>query len=221
MVYIEKLEKLGYPRDFILEFKEHIQIFDFEKGDIIKDYNTNFDSYIYFVLSGGVKLYFYLNNSYSFVAESSAGDIIGLEFSLRNKARFPKGEFDLVVEAMEDVEIMTIPSEKLLKTKMGEDFWKAVAIKLANNYIHDFNTMLEKNILGHKAYFLKFLDNKNYKIEYENTQEIAEMLNMNLRTLQRTIKYFKEKGIITKKKGIIKVIDINAFKKLRDEYMYK
>ena len=54
---------------------------------------------------------------------------------------------------------------------------------------------------------------------FGNTKELSELLNTNLRTLQRIMRKLKEEGIIEKTKNKIWVVDDEAFEAALEEHL--
>lgn len=214
MNILEKLLDLGFNKDIASKYIDLAELYKYKKGYIIKDYTDKRNRYIYILLSGKIRIHFQSDNHLEFIKEISPGDIVGIEFTMfgyKLKSKQDIEDFSVLIDASEDSEVLCLPINKLVKLNFDSEFWKILSFRLAENYMKNMYTLLEKNMYDPKIYFLRYLKKNNFKINFTRSSEVAEALNINLRTFQRIVKFFKEKDVIFKEKNCIKVKNMQFF----------
>ncbi|MCK5779601.1 MAG: hypothetical protein KAH04_01175 [Psychrilyobacter sp.] len=195
----EILEKINFKELIGTEFEDLMSIEKLSKGtSIYYERFKNFNSY--FLIEGKTQHVIYTPEGREFYRNFFKGEIPGLNFSLSNKEspeRFRPFDVDVIIK--EDSLVAYLPLERVLDLEF--DGKVAVLEKIitmgVEDHFKEFNNLLLKSIYSDEEFFIKYLEKKKI-INMKTSKEVSEHLNINLRTLQRFLKKFIEKGIIEK-----------------------
>ena len=203
------IKKLGFDGLISTSLIDNFYIITEKKGDRKELYGSN-EGMAWYVLKGKVKITCYFKeDDKEFFWELEEGEWFGIEdVILENHA-----EYD--VEAYTDVSVVLVPLRKILNNySSGKILKKIMRDMAASARIREIKAATRIGY-GNEKFFLKYLEKNDFILKYNNTKELSEILNMNQRTLQRTLKKLTEKEIITRETKIIKVPDIQVY----EEYM--
>lgn len=211
MDYLNELEIAQYfPEEIIKEVK----VERFKKGDIIvmEAFHTG---NAWRIVEGSVKVTIYPDLGQEFNGEFKTGEWIGVASILTENV------VTADMEAREEVVLLTIPLRKMIDKypDIMANLWERIAKGASNEFIRFLGGTLAKAVMTNEGYFLRYLDENGRELIFENTKELSELVNTNLRTLQRIIKKLKEEGIIEKSRKAIRVIDHDKFEDLYSQQM--
>lgn len=206
---MEYLIDLKIAKQFPEEIIKSIKVEKFKRGDIIvmEAFHTG---NAWRVVEGSVKVTIYPELGQEFNGEFRAGEWIGVASILTENV------IAADMEAREDVVILTIPLRRMIDNHpdIMVNLWEKIAKGASYEFIRFLSGTLAKAMMTNEGYFLKYLDENGRELVFENIKELSELVNTNLRTLQRIIKKLKEEGVIEKSRKSIKVIDHEKFRKL-------
>lgn len=174
---------------------------------------------------------FFLKNGYIYKVIDGEVIISGyhMEKELEVNMNFKKGEHlglaGLLEEEIVDFVVRGFPKAKLLELPVRDvleevsprillGVYKNLTTSMINNLFKFFSVYAAKVNFSNDQFFINFLLEKDGTYEYTTTESLAQLLHIDLRTIQRIIKRFIEKKIIKKNGKIITIIDIEEAKKL-------
>jgi len=127
--------------------------------------------------------------------------------------KYDEGEMDFMdvdIIAKEDSVILALPFERVEEMELEESIknqvLKKVSIMGMRDHLRNSKYLIFRNVYSSEEFVIKYLE------EYENgsikdTKDLAEVLNINLRSLQRLLKKFYQLGFITNSEGYITLKD--------------
>ncbi len=68
--------------------------------------------------------------------------------------------------------------------------------------------------LSNEQYLVEFLISSGGSFTYTSTSELAQLLNMDIRTMQRAVRKIIENGTLEKNRKTLKIIQMDSAKKL-------
>lgn len=174
---------------------------------------------------------FFLKNGYIYKVIEGEVIISGyhVEKDLEVNMNFKKGEHlglaGLLEEEIVDFIVRGFPEAKLLELPVGDvlekvsprillGVYKNLTTSMIKNLLKFFSVYAAKVNFSNDQFFINFLLENNGTYEYKSTESLAQLLHIDLRTLQRIIKRFVGKKIIKKNGKVLTIIDIEEAKKL-------
>ncbi len=200
---LSTMEVIKYlPEDIVKEMK----ILRYEKGDIIS-LDAFHTGTAWKIIEGSIKATIFTQHGQEFNGEFRRNEWFGTASVLVENP----GSID--VEALEACVLVSLPLKLMIDRYPEEtkNLWEMIAKGAAIEYNRILSGSISKALLTNEGYFLKYLKDNNNKIKFENTKELSELLNTNLRTVQRIVKKLKAMGIIEKGRREIRVLDENKF----------
>lgn len=201
----EVLKGLGLEELIETPLMKDIHIIKGDAGERKKLYKC-IEGRAWYVLKGRVKMVSFFEDGREFFWELEDGEWFGIEDAVL------KSEGHCDVDSYSEAVILEIPVEKIIEGEMtSKDMLKRII------HIMSLSTKSreEKNALriGYRdeLYFLKYLERRNFNINYSNVKELSETLNINRRTFQRILRRLSCKGILQKTKSKITVDNMEAF----------
>lgn len=198
--YLSKMKMVQYLPEEILQ---KIMIKSFDKGEMI-EMGAFVNGYIWNILDGVVRVTIYDEHKGEYYGEFTVGEWVGVAGCLMNIKR---GTVD--IEAKTNVIVMRIPLREYIDKYPDKALylWENIAKASAMEFSKILGGTLAKALLSNEGYFLKHLKENNMKVSYKNTRELSELLNTNLRTLQRILRKLTDDGVIGRSKHEIWVVD--------------
>lgn len=198
MTRSEILYILGLGKLIDTNFENFMDIIKIKKGDIIYYSQDKKMSAIY-VLEGKVQYIVYSPEGGEFYIDYFSGDLAGigasLSYQLKNKM---KRSFEADLIGKEDSIIITLPLEKIfdMEFKGKEEILKKLIFLFAEEHFQVSEYFFHKSLYSEENFFIKIVE--KHRVINKGTKELSEMLNINLRTLQRIIKNLQKAGVIIK-----------------------
>lgn len=179
----------------------------------IKEGNTKYcgaDEYIptFYVIEGNLQFIVYTPEGGEFYIDLSPGDLSGvnmnLSMALGNK--FDRS-FEGELNAKQDSVVVELPLEKLIGLEFKNK--SAVLERLLRLSVKEglerSRYLFFKSIYSDEEFLIKVLEKR--RLFNMSTKDISEILNINLRTLQRLLKNLASLGIIKKTNKSVELID--------------
>lgn len=168
--------------------------------------------YAWYIIEGTVITTTYFLDDKELFWELKEGTWTGLPDALLNTIP----EYDLKV--LRGTKILEIPIYDILQTnEIPKNFYKKILVEFANTVKPAVKNATARLRFSDEMFFLKHLENNNYKVTFISLKDLAELLNINLRTFHRIIKKLMLNNIITKESDSIEVVDPSKI----DEYISK
>ena len=198
--------------DFLSNLKYTIQTFS--KNELIVRQGDVCDA-LYMLMQGSVKTEMIIEN----------GSLLGIEIIKAPRPLAPaflfsdNNHFPVDVTALEDVEIMQIPKEEIMRLMMtNPDFMKQYLTHNSNRtqfLTNRLQLLSIKTIKGKVAHFLleQVNDGKSSFLLNRNQTELAEFFGVARPSLARSLSEMVQEGIISIHKKEFTILDV---KRLRD-----
>lgn len=183
-----------------------IKVEEYEKGDIM-EMEAFQSGKVWKILEGQAKMTIYMEHGGEYYGDFSTGEWMGVAACLIDLV----GTVD--IEAKKKTKVLIIPLKEMIRNhpEVMQHLWEKIATGSALEFVRVLGGTLAKAVLSNEGYFLKYLSQNNMRIKFTNTRELSELLNTNLRTLQRIIRKLKEEGVIEKSRNEIWVVDEEKF----------
>lgn len=166
---------------------------------------------LYMVKEGGIIVYGYVDDHLEFNMDFDIGDCIG------QADLFHRENIDFIIRGKPTALILEIPAKKIMEKgdiKFLNFLYEKMLEKMVTNIIKLFKTYAAKVNFSNEQYFINFLLNNGGSFTFTSTEDLAYILHIELRTVQRVIKKLSTEGIIQKSKKTISIIDEEAAKDL-------
>lgn len=166
---------------------------------------------LYMVKEGGIIVYGYVDDHLEFNMDFDIGDCIG------QADLFHRENIDFIIRGKPTAIILEIPAKKIMEKgdiKFLNFIYEKMLNKMVTNIIKLFKTYAAKVNFSNEQYFINFLLNNGGSFTFTSTEDLAYILHIELRTVQRVIKKLTNQGIIEKSKKTISITDEEAAKEL-------
>ncbi len=205
-------KKLDYLRDIGIadilseDLVKKIKVEEYEKGDIM-EMEAFQSGKVWKILDGQAKMTIYMEHGGEYYGDFTTGEWMGVAACLIDLV----GTVD--IEAKKKTKVLTIPLKEMIRNhpEVMQHLWEKIAKGSALEFVRVLGGTLAKAVLSNEGYFLKYLSQNNMRVRFTNTRELSELLNTNLRTLQRIIRKLREEGVIEKSRNEIWVVDVEKF----------
>lgn len=196
-----------------MPLKEAIDLFKIEsykKGDIINfTGNSKKNGFVWSIVSGNAKQIFYPDNSREYVVISEKGQWLGAPSII-------SGIHPIMdVEFLADTEILVFPLGRIIKERddIMAELWEKIARDVCDFFLQITFLNMARSSMSNEAIFIKYLIDHNFSIQGIPTKILSEILDINLRTLQRIISNLEKRKFISRKRKLnhIWVDDIDIF----------
>ena len=133
----------------------------------------------------------------------------------------PFTAIEVDVEAKEDSIVLSLPFEKVedmeLEERLKGQILKKVSLMGMREHFEHSKYLIFRNVYSNEEFVIKYLE------EYENdrikdTKDLAEVLNISLRSLQRVLKKFYQMGLIENTEGHIRLKDREGLEKYKRKF---
>lgn len=217
MTKAEILRKLGLDELAGTEFEDIMEILELEKGESI--YCDRDDKlFAQYLLEGRAQYIIYTPEGGEFYINIFQGEVRGINRCFfRTLEDEVKGNFEADLLAKEDSVIAKLPMGKIFDMEFPNKeklLQKVIEMIVKENFKHS-RYLFFKNVYSDEEFLIKVLE--TYDQVKVTTKELAELLNINLRTLQRLVKNLDDAGIISRESKSISILD----KEKLEEYKMK
>lgn len=162
------------------------------------------EGFVYKVIEGIVIASGYLEGDMEFNVQFSEDEYLGMA------SIYEVEIVDYLIRAYPKGTLLEIPVNEALE-KINPQFvlnvYKILTKRTIKNTIKLFKLYGAKVNFNNEQYFLYFLMSNNMKFTYSSTEDLASLLHIELRTLQRIIKKLSEGGIIKKDGKTLSIIN--------------
>ncbi|MFR1707377.1 MAG: transcriptional regulator YeiL [Clostridium sp.] len=200
------IEKYNIDHIFSSSMREHMELFNFKRGQCIckEDEDIN---YLFFFVEGKAKVYINLKNGKSLLLCFYYPFMVLGDLELINRTKA-----STTMEVIDDTYCIGLPFNKVREELLNDaKFLRFICSSLGNkmdsssrNGSINLLYPLENRLA---SYIMATMGNEN-RIEFDETlTEIAELLGTSYRHLLRTINNLVSKGILRKDKAGYEVID--------------
>jgi len=189
---IQQLVEAGLENEFILH---HLT-----KKDILFPKEEK----AYLIKKGSALAYGYTDEGLEFHMKFQKGDGIGL------LNVFIEDNLDFILRGMNECVVLEIPIKKSLQStniKFILSVYEEILTTMSGNLFKILKDYAAKINYSNEQYLLNFIMAKGGFYQFSTTEDLAHLLHIDLRTLQRIIKKLSESGTIIKKKNTIKILD--------------
>lgn len=169
------------------------------------------DGSLYLVKEGGIIVYGYIDDHLEFHMDFNPMDCIG------QADLFHRENIDFIIKGKPSALILEIPAKKIMEkgdTRFLNFLYEKMLTKMVTNIIKLFKTYAAKINFSNEQYFVNFLLNNGGSLSFTSTEDLAYILHIELRTIQRVIKKLSKQGIIKKSKKTLTITDMDAAKDL-------
>lgn len=166
---------------------------------------------LYMVKEGGIIVYGYIDDHLEFHMDFDIDDCIG------QADLFHRENIDFIIRGKPSALILEIPAKKIMEKgdiKFLNFIYEKMLSKMVTNIIKLFKTYAAKVNFSNEQYFINFLLNNGGSFTFTSTEELAYILHIELRTIQRVIKKLSGEGMVQKSKKTITITDMEAAKDL-------
>lgn len=199
------LHELGLDKLIGTDFETFMNVIDMKKGDTVY-YSQDKEMTAIYVLEGKVQYVVYSPEGGEFYIDYFPGDLAGIGATLSHQIKNKmKRSFEADLIARKDSIIVTLPFEKMFDMKFEgkEETLKKFIFLFAEEHFQVSEYFFHKSLYSEESFFIKILE--KHKVINKTTRELSEMLNINLRTLQRIIKILQKAEVIVKENKKISI----------------
>lgn len=207
MTKAEILRELGLEELAGTGFEGIMEIVELKKGESVYCDNAG-KLFAQYLVEGRMQYIIYTPEGGEFYINVFPGEIRGVNrcfFRIVEDEFIGNFEADLL--AKEDSVIAKLPLGKIFEMEFPQKeklLQKIIEIIVRENFKHS-RYLFFKNIYSDEEFLIKILE--KYDHVKVTTKELAELLNINLRTLQRLVKNLDDAGIISRENKTISIID--------------
>lgn len=216
-----------YSIDLIFKenIREHMELFSFEKGEIIYSKGSEIE-YMYFHVEGKIKVYTLHDNGKSILLKiykplSILGDVELLtDYKIQCN-----------VESLNETVLIGISMDFVRKYADCDTEFLKFIIRNLSSKLYNISNAASINLLFPlesrlASYLLSISDYENkgqgsIEIKMEKLEEVSTLLGTSYRHLNRTLKEFILEGTIEKRKGIITIKKLEKLKELSHGNLYE
>lgn len=199
------LEELKQIEDASLE--KSFFLHKITKGDVFIPREES----LYLIVEGTALVYAYTDGDLEFNLEFGPGECVG------QLGAFHQENMDFILRGMDSCTIVDIPiQEAMLKTNIHSlvNIYQRMLTAITQNLLKVLKSYGAKVNFSNEQYLLNFLISKGGSYTITSVEVLAQLLHIEMRTLQRVIRRVIDKKIIEKNNKTIKIIDMDAAEKI-------
>lgn len=167
--------------------------------------------YVWYIIDGGVITSTYFSGEKELFWELKKGTWTGLPDAILNI--YPEHNLKI----LRGTKVLEIPLYDMLQSDdLSAKLYKKILVEFASTIRPAVKNAAARLKCGDEIFFLKYLENNNYKITFTSLKDLAEILNINLRTFHRILKKLVVNSIIIKKIDSIEVLNPGCVDKYID-----
>jgi len=170
---------------------------------------------IYFVREGSIMVSVFIEDNTEFNMKFSQGEVLG------KVDLFQEEGFDGIIKGMPSATLLELPIQELLKKtdiKFIIFIYEKMMTSMSRNILSLFKTYAAKVSYSNEQYFISHLMSEGGSVTYSSTEELALLLHIDIRTLQRIIKKLRSEKLIEKDGKALTVVDIQAAEEMLINY---
>lgn len=169
------------------------------------------DDCLYLVKKGKVISTVFIEERLVFNMEFKEGECLGHVDLFLDEA------MDLILKGMPSATLLELPLKKLIDITDIHFLLNLYNIMIKNlliNILKLIKNHAAKIKLSNEQYLVEFLISSGGSFTYTSTSELAQLLNMDIRTMQRAVRKLIENGTLEKNRKTLKIIQMDSAKKL-------
>ncbi|GLI55328.1 hypothetical protein PM10SUCC1_08420 [Propionigenium maris DSM 9537] len=166
---------------------------------------------LYIVKSGKVISTVFIEERLEFNMEFKEGECLGHVDLFLDEA------MDLILKGMPTATLLELPIMKLINNTDIQFLLNLYNIMIKNlllNTLKLIKTHAAKLSLSNEQYLVDFLISSGGTFTYTSTSELAQLLNMDIRTMQRALKRLIENKTLEKSRKILKIIHMDSAREI-------
>lgn len=166
---------------------------------------------LYLIVEGMALVCAYTEEDLEFNLEFGPGECVG------QLGAFHEENMDFILRGMDSCTIVEIPiQEAMLKTNIHTlvNVYQRMLTAITQNLLKVLKNYGAKVNFSNEQYFLNFLISKGGSYTVTSIEDLAQLLHIEMRTLQRVIRRIMDKKIIQKTHKTIEIIDMEAAEKI-------
>lgn len=164
----------------------------------------------YLVKSGDAFVYAYTDEELEFHMKFQRGEGIGM------LNIFIEENLDFILRGMDRCTVLEIPIKKALQTtniKFILSLYEKILTAMATNLFKMLKNYAAKVNYTNEQYLLNFIVTRGGSYRFSSTEDLAHLLHIELRTLQRIVRKLSDRGVLIKRKNVIEILDYNAIQR--------
>jgi len=169
---------------------------------------------IYLIIKGEIDINYVAENG------NTMHLLIAREGQLVGAVDLPIGNWLVNMTARTEVKLLGINRDALPALEDSALFWKAMYLDVSRKF-REFGerTFTRSTAVSYETYFLLYLKENAYELEFNSLADLAYCLNLEYRNFFRVVKKLTEIGIIVKERNNIYVPDVEIFQNyLRERF---
>ncbi len=161
---------------------------------------------IYLVLEGEVDINFTSENgNVMHLVTAKKGDLLG-------SADFYFDQWEVNMVAKTEVELLGVEKSIVLTLDKNYFFWKSMYMDVVRKLVDlARRTFIKSTAISHENYFLLYLKEKDYEVEFRSLTDLSYCMNLDYRNFLRVVAKLVDNQIIVKEKNRIYVPDVDRF----------
>ncbi|MGE5678670.1 MAG: Crp/Fnr family transcriptional regulator [Pseudomonadota bacterium] len=221
----------GYVREFKLDtmfqkdMRPYMNLMSFERGECICNTGDELE-YFYFNVYGKLKVYTLMENGKSLLLRFNK------PLSIVGDVEFMSGyRIKCNVDSLNESHLIGISVEDINKHALKDPVFLSFVIKNLGYKLYTISNSTSINLLyplekRFASYIISIsgedvASKERNEIRTTNMTEMATLLGTSYRHLNRVIRELSDSGIVSKKNGMISVLDYPALKGLAGELLYE
>ena len=181
------------------DVRQLFKIDGYRKGEIINfTENHEENGFVWCIINGSAKQIFYPDDSTEYVVISEKKHWIGAPAIILDVHTV------MDVEFLEDTEILVFPLGKIMKERdeIMKELWEKIARDACDFFLRVTFLSMNRSTMTNEKIFIKYMVDHNFSIRGVSTKTISEILNINLRTLQRIISKLEKRNLIERERKL-------------------
>ena len=166
---------------------------------------------LYLIVEGIALVCAYTDEDLEFNLEFGPGECVG------QLGAFHQENMDFILRGMDSCTIVEIPiQEAMSRTNIHSlvNIYQRMLTAITQNLLKVLKNYGAKVNFSNEQYFLNFLISKGGSYTITSIEDLAQLLHIEMRTLQRVIKRIIDKKIIQKTNKTIEIIDMEAAERI-------
>lgn len=204
---------MGVSRELREKFEEieGVAEYIYRKGEEIA-FSAEEMEKIYLIIEGEIDINYVSENG------NTMHLLIAREGQLVGAVDLPIGNWLVNMTARTQVKLLGISRTALPALEDSALFWKAMYLDVSRKF-REFGerTFTRSTAVSYETYFLLYLKEREYQVEFNSLADLAYCLNLEYRNFFRVVKKLAEAGVIIKERNRIYVPKLEIF----EDYLKK
>ena len=182
-----------------------VKEYTYQKNEEIAFSNEKLEK-ISLILEGEVDINFTSENgNVMHLVTARKGDLLG-------SADFYFDQWEVNMTAKTKVKLLGVEKSIVLTLDKDYLFWKTMYMDVVRKLVtFTKRTFIKSTAISHENYFLLYLKEKDYQVEFRSLTDLSYCLNLDYRNFLRVVMKLVNNEIIVKEKNKIYVPDVDRF----------